>query len=144
MINYGSKTLKAFRKGEIQVLVSSDAMTRGMDVEGVRNVINYDMPTYTKSFIHRAGRTARAGQTGSCFTLLRKEEVCIVLLISTSTCISDQGLCFSSLSLLFLYFLRSSMSNCNLNGPLDQCQLVVSLSCKVDICFEFGTNLYIN
>ncbi|XP_059623683.1 DEAD-box ATP-dependent RNA helicase 1 isoform X2 [Cornus florida] len=70
-----SKILKAFRSGEIQVLVSSDAMTRGMDVEGVRNVINYDMPAYIKTFVHRAGRTARAGQTGRCFTLLRKDEV---------------------------------------------------------------------
>ncbi|KAL5776823.1 hypothetical protein ACOSP7_009749 [Xanthoceras sorbifolium] len=69
-----SKTLKAFREGEIQVLVSSDAITRGMDVEGVRNVINYDMPPYIKTYIHRAGRTARAGQTGRCFTLLRKVE----------------------------------------------------------------------
>ncbi|KAJ4848872.1 DEAD-box ATP-dependent RNA helicase 1 [Turnera subulata] len=70
-----SKTLKAFREGEVQVLVSSDAMTRGMDVEGVRNVINYDMPAYVKTYIHRAGRTARAGQVGRCFTLLRKHEV---------------------------------------------------------------------
>lgn len=51
-------------------------MTRGMDVEGVRNVINYDMPVYIKTYIHRVGRTARAGQAGRCFTLLRKDEVC--------------------------------------------------------------------
>ncbi|KAH6825641.1 RNA helicase 1 [Perilla frutescens var. hirtella] len=70
-----SKTLKAFRAGEVQVLISSDAMTRGMDVEGVKNVINYDMPQYIKTYIHRAGRTARAGQSGRCFTLLRKDEV---------------------------------------------------------------------
>lgn len=70
-----SKTLKAFRDGEIQVLVSSDAMTRGMDVKGVRNVINYDMPAYLKTYIHRAGRTARAGQAGRCFTLLRNDDV---------------------------------------------------------------------
>ncbi|XP_010056920.2 DEAD-box ATP-dependent RNA helicase 1 isoform X1 [Eucalyptus grandis] len=70
-----SKTLKAFREGDVQVLVSSDAMTRGMDVEGVRNVINYEIPLYIKTYIHRAGRTARAGQTGRCFTLLRKDEV---------------------------------------------------------------------
>ncbi|KAG6642111.1 hypothetical protein I3843_09G115900 [Carya illinoinensis] len=70
-----SKTLKAFREGEIQVLVSSDAMTRGMDVEGVRNVINYDIPAYIKTYVHRAGRTARAGQSGRCFTLLREDEV---------------------------------------------------------------------
>ncbi|KAG8637462.1 DEAD-box ATP-dependent RNA helicase 1 isoform X1 [Manihot esculenta] len=70
-----SKTLKAFREGEIQVLVSSDAMTRGMDVEGVRNVINYDKPPYIKTYIHRAGRTARAGQAGRCFTLLHRDEI---------------------------------------------------------------------
>lgn len=67
--------MKAFREGEIQVLVSSDAMTRGMDVEGVRNVINYDKPPYIKTYIHRAGRTARAGQAGRCFTLLHRDEV---------------------------------------------------------------------
>ncbi|KAL8460981.1 hypothetical protein ACS0TY_032464 [Phlomoides rotata] len=70
-----SKTLRAFREGDIQVLISSDAMTRGMDVEGVKNVINYEMPTYIKTYIHRAGRTARAGQTGRCFTLVHKDEV---------------------------------------------------------------------
>ncbi|KAK7359447.1 hypothetical protein VNO77_01407 [Canavalia gladiata] len=70
-----SKTLNEFRKGVFQVLVSSDAMTRGMDVEGVRNVINYDMPKYIKTYVHRAGRTARAGQTGRCFTLMSKDEV---------------------------------------------------------------------
>ncbi|KDO51198.1 hypothetical protein CISIN_1g0096412mg, partial [Citrus sinensis] len=69
------KTLKAFREGKIQVLVSSDAMTRGMDVEGVNNVVNYDKPAYIKTYIHRAGRTARAGQLGRCFTLLHKDEV---------------------------------------------------------------------
>ena len=45
----------------MQVLVCSDAMTRGMDVEGVANVINYDAPEYVKTYVHRAGRTARAG-----------------------------------------------------------------------------------
>lgn len=70
-----SKTLKAFRERKIQVLVSSNAMAHGMDVEGVRNVINYDLPAYIKRFIHRVGRTARAGQTGSCFTLLHKDEI---------------------------------------------------------------------
>ena len=70
-----SKELKAFRKGDIQVLISSDALARGMDVELVTNVINYDMPQYPKTFIHRAGRTARAGRAGRCFTLLGDHEV---------------------------------------------------------------------
>ncbi|KAK4399380.1 DEAD-box ATP-dependent RNA helicase 1 [Sesamum angolense] len=75
LFSHHLKTLKAFRAGEIQVLISSDAMTRGMDVEGVKNVINYDMPPFIKTYIHRAGRTARAGQSGRCFTLLHKDEV---------------------------------------------------------------------
>lgn len=70
-----SKTLNEFRKGVFQVLVSSDALTRGMDVEGVRNVINYDVPKFIKTYVHRAGRTARAGQTGRCFTLMSEDEV---------------------------------------------------------------------
>lgn len=73
--NLRSKTLKEFREGKIQALVCSDAMTRGMDVEGVTNVINYDMPPFIKTYIHRAGRTARAGKNGCCFTLLRNDEL---------------------------------------------------------------------
>ncbi|CAI5500540.1 unnamed protein product [Closterium sp. Naga37s-1] len=70
-----SAILDRFRKGEVQVLVASDAMTRGMDVEGVFNVVSYDAPVYPKTFVHRAGRTARAGRPGHCYTILRKQEV---------------------------------------------------------------------
>lgn len=75
LLIFCSKTLNEFRKGKFQVLVSSDALTRGMDVEGVRNVINYDVPKYIKTYVHRAGRTARAGHTGRCFTLMSEDEV---------------------------------------------------------------------
>lgn len=68
------------------MLVATDAMTRGMDVEGIRNVINYDMPAYVKTYIHRAGRTARAGQTGHCFTLLRRDEVYFFIARYPSNC----------------------------------------------------------
>ncbi|KAL4422577.1 hypothetical protein ABPG75_008774 [Micractinium tetrahymenae] len=67
--------LEAFRSGQAKVLVCSDAMTRGMDVEGVQNVVNYDAPVYVKTYVHRAGRTARAGRSGRVFTLLRHEDV---------------------------------------------------------------------
>ncbi|KAI3915830.1 hypothetical protein MKX01_013286 [Papaver californicum] len=70
-----SKTLRKFREGKIQVLIASDAMTRGMDVEGVRNVINYAMPSHVRTYIHRAGRTARAGNSGRCFTFLARNQV---------------------------------------------------------------------
>lgn len=63
--------LRAFAAGDAQVLVCSDAMTRGMDVPDVANVINYDAPVYVKTYVHRAGRTARAGRSGQVVTLLR-------------------------------------------------------------------------
>lgn len=67
--------LSAFRDRRASILVCSDAMTRGMDVEGVEVVINYDAPVYVKTYVHRAGRTARAGKSGKVVTLLRNEDV---------------------------------------------------------------------
>ena len=67
--------LAAFRQGRVQVLVTSDAMARGMDVSGISCVINYDPPTYPKTYVHRAGRTARAGSTGAVYSLLKPEDV---------------------------------------------------------------------
>ena len=70
-----TKALLDFRSGQAQVIVASDAMTRGMDVQGVAVVVNYDTPVYAKTYVHRAGRTARAGASGSVYTVLREEEV---------------------------------------------------------------------
>ena len=67
--------LASFRDRKASILVCSDAMTRGMDVEGVEVVINYDAPVYVKTYVHRAGRTARAGKSGKVVTLLRNEDV---------------------------------------------------------------------
>lgn len=59
-----SEALRAFTNGEASLLVASDAMTRGMDVPSVAAVVNYDAPVYPKTYVHRAGRTARAGRAG--------------------------------------------------------------------------------
>ena len=67
--------LTSFRDRRASILVCSDAMTRGMDVEGVEVVINYDAPVYVKTYVHRVGRTARAGRSGKVVTLLRDEDV---------------------------------------------------------------------
>ena len=67
--------LKAFKSRQLRVLVASDAMARGMDVEGVDAVINYDPPANIKGYVHRVGRTARAGRAGTSYTLLRTSEV---------------------------------------------------------------------
>jgi len=58
------KTLLEFRKGRLRVLVATDLAARGIDVEGVSHVINYDMPHEPESYVHRIGRTGRAGATG--------------------------------------------------------------------------------
>lgn len=69
-----SASLAAFRSGRAEVLVASDAMTRGMDVEGVDAVVNYDAPVYVKTYVHRVGRTARAGAQGEALTLITAPE----------------------------------------------------------------------
>ncbi|XP_059974546.1 ATP-dependent RNA helicase DDX51 isoform X2 [Mesoplodon densirostris] len=62
--------LKRFQQGKIQFLISTDATARGIDVQGVQLVVNYDAPQYLRTYVHRVGRTARAGKSGQAFTLL--------------------------------------------------------------------------
>ena len=69
------KHLQAFQHGAANVLVASDAMTRGMDVPGVENVLNYDVPAHATTYLHRIGRTARAGKSGRAITLLKPEDL---------------------------------------------------------------------
>jgi ATP-dependent RNA helicase RhlE len=56
--------LKRFRSGKVQVLVATDIASRGLDVEGITHVINYELPNEAESYVHRVGRTARAGAVG--------------------------------------------------------------------------------
>ena len=56
------------------MLVASDGMTRGMDFERISCVINYDMPMHFRTYVHRSGRTARAGAAGAVYTILQKEQ----------------------------------------------------------------------
>ena len=56
--------LRDFRLGKLQLLICSDAMARGIDIQRVQYVISYDVPNYVKSYVHRVGRTARAGNEG--------------------------------------------------------------------------------
>ena len=68
------KLLKSFSTGAIKVLIASDAASRGLDVPSITHVINYDMPTSVTSYVHRVGRTARAGNAGEAWTLFTKSE----------------------------------------------------------------------
>ncbi|XP_059143087.1 probable ATP-dependent RNA helicase DDX27 [Physella acuta] len=67
-------TLKKFKEGLIDVLLATDLASRGLDIEGVKTVINFTMPSTLKHYIHRVGRTARAGKSGRSVTLVGEKE----------------------------------------------------------------------
>lgn len=65
-----TRTLKAFKEGEIDLLVCSDVAARGLDVKGLSHVFNFDVPHQAEDYVHRIGRTGRAGEIGRAFTLI--------------------------------------------------------------------------
>jgi ATP-dependent RNA helicase RhlE len=69
------RALDAFRDREVRVLVATDVAQRGLDVEGISHVINYDVPQDPDSYVHRVGRTARAGQKGEAITFMSPAEI---------------------------------------------------------------------
>jgi ATP-dependent RNA helicase DDX51/DBP6 len=70
----GRKVLAAFRRGKTSILVASDRASRGLDVPDLTHVINYDIPRSITAYIHRVGRTARAGKKGEAWTLFTNSE----------------------------------------------------------------------
>jgi ATP-dependent RNA helicase RhlE len=72
--NQRERVLAAFRDGSLRTLVATDIAARGIDVEGVSHVFNYDMPNIPESYVHRIGRTARAGAEGVAISFVDHEE----------------------------------------------------------------------
>ena len=68
------RALAAFRSGQVKVLVATDIAARGIDVDGVTHVINFDLPNVPESYVHRIGRTARAGATGIAISFCDAQE----------------------------------------------------------------------
>ena len=68
--NKRTKVMKAFKEGNIRILVATDVVGRGIDVEGISHVINYDVPEDPDSYVHRIGRTGRMGKDGRAFTFV--------------------------------------------------------------------------
>lgn len=66
--------IRSFEAGKLSILVASDLVSRGLDLTNLANVINYDIPTSLTSYVHRVGRTARAGKDGSAWTLHSSSE----------------------------------------------------------------------
>ncbi|CAM9675968.1 unnamed protein product [Ectocarpus fasciculatus] len=70
-----SSIIRRARAGAVRVIVCSDGMARGMDLDGVGLVVNYDVPSQAKTYVHRVGRTARAGSRGTAVTITKKGQV---------------------------------------------------------------------
>jgi ATP-dependent RNA helicase RhlE len=68
------RTLEGFREGRIDFLVATDIAARGIDVDDISHVVNYDLPFTTKDYVHRIGRTARAGRRGVAISLVTAED----------------------------------------------------------------------
>ena len=66
--------LQLFKDGEINILCASDVAARGLDIKGVSHVINYDTPWHPDDYVHRIGRTGRAGATGRAFTFVTEDD----------------------------------------------------------------------
>ncbi|MBA3896252.1 MAG: DEAD/DEAH box helicase [Sphingomonadaceae bacterium] len=68
------RELDRFKAGEIAILVASDVAARGLDIKGVSHIFNYDVPWHPDDYVHRIGRTGRAGATGKAFTLATPDD----------------------------------------------------------------------
>ncbi|MCF7854482.1 MAG: DEAD/DEAH box helicase [Candidatus Pacebacteria bacterium] len=69
-----NRALEGFKRGKYQVLVATDVAARGLDVDDISHVINYDLPTEAETYVHRIGRTARAGAEGNAISLCTAED----------------------------------------------------------------------
>ena len=103
--NARQRALNAFHGGRIKVLVATDIAARGIDVDGISHVINYEMPDDPESYVHRIGRTARAGSIGTALSFCNADEVSLLggierLTRSPLVAIHDQPFHSASIALM--------------------------------------------
>ena len=79
--NLRLEALKSFKKGNVDILIATDVASRGIDIKDVDAVINFDLPNIPETYVHRIGRTGRAGKNGSSFSLCSADEKSYVILI---------------------------------------------------------------
>ena len=83
--NFRMQTLKKFKEGNLDFLVATDVAARGIDVESVTHVINYDLPQDSESYVHRIGRTGRANREGIAYSLVTPKEYMMLKQIQRNT-----------------------------------------------------------
>src|SRR5262249_32284281 len=80
-----NRALASFKAGRVRILVATDVAARGIDVDDISHVVNYDVPATVEEYLHRVGRTARAGKNGSALTLVSPEEESTMAVIEQRT-----------------------------------------------------------
>ncbi len=83
--NQRERTIEALRKGKLDILVATDVAARGLDVERISHVINYDIPTDAEGYVHRIGRTGRAGRNGDAISFVTPREKYLLRSIEKAT-----------------------------------------------------------
>ena len=83
--NARQKAIDDFAKGKVKVLVATDIASRGIDIDGITHVINYDLGNLAESYVHRIGRTARAGAEGAAISLVTGEEKSYLINVERTT-----------------------------------------------------------
>jgi ATP-dependent RNA helicase RhlE len=78
------QAIEGFRKGQYKILVATDVAARGLDVEGISHVVNFDIPNSSDDYIHRIGRTARANASGDAVTFVCPDEFMALNTIETA------------------------------------------------------------
>ena len=86
-----TQAVEGFRSGRYRVLVATDVAARGLDIDGITHVVNYEVPSSRETYVHRVGRTGRADATGTALTLVAPEEVRALQALQRSFGIEMQG-----------------------------------------------------
>ncbi|WP_337465324.1 C-terminal helicase domain-containing protein, partial [Acidaminococcus timonensis] len=82
--NQRDRVMKKFRNGQVDILVATDVAARGLDIDNITHVVNFDVPSDSESYVHRIGRTGRAGNTGVALTFITPREFRQLKLIERS------------------------------------------------------------
>jgi len=86
-----AQAVEGFRSGRFRVLVATDVAARGLDIDGITHVVNYEVPSNRETYVHRVGRTGRADATGTALTLVAPEELRALQALQRSFGIEMQG-----------------------------------------------------
>ncbi|MEA4961251.1 DEAD/DEAH box helicase [Lutispora sp.] len=125
-------TLRKFKEGNLDFLVATDVAARGIDVENVSHVINYDLPQDTESYVHRIGRTGRANREGTAYTLVTSREYYILKQIEKATRSKIRRKEVPSIDEIFLTKYKSAVARVKEVIEKEEHKRFVSLATELD------------